>query len=134
MKVATLNEKGLEELREGMEIIDAMRREGQYFEVIKGLTDLMEMFKEDIEFYKLIDNLRNDAKDMWRDAIGAKKPPKPDHKRNYNECESDSDDENLRSCDCCLNDRDKDGNRHTYSSLFENEDDGTWNCYECLEK
>jgi hypothetical protein len=72
MTVENLNEEALEHLREGMEILDAKTKQGEYFEVIKGIMQLMKMFEEDIEFHKILTQLRDDAKNMWREEMKRK--------------------------------------------------------------
>lgn len=69
MKVSTLSQKALDELSQGMELIEVMRKNEDFFECIKAITSLMEIMKEDKEFVKALSDLRNSTKNLWRAKI-----------------------------------------------------------------
>jgi hypothetical protein len=69
MIFANLSRRNQRQVEQGLNIINKMKEDGDYFHVIKGLMELMEMFEEDKKFYKLIENLRNTAKDLWKKEI-----------------------------------------------------------------
>jgi hypothetical protein len=64
-----LSYKNQMEVEEGMEWINKMVVDGEYLDAIKGLTELMGMFEEDITFHKLVSNLRDTAKDLWKEQL-----------------------------------------------------------------
>ena len=66
MIFANLSRRNQRQVEAGLNIINKMKEDGDYYNVIKGLMELMEMFEEDTKFYKLIENLRNNAKDLWK--------------------------------------------------------------------
>lgn len=69
MIYANLSRRCQKQVEVGIATINKMKEKGDYFNAIKGLTELMEMFEEDKEFYKLIENLRDVAKDLWRKRL-----------------------------------------------------------------
>jgi len=75
MIFANLSRKNQRQVEEGLDLINNMKQEGDYFNAIKGLMELMEMFKEDTVFYKLVENLRDTAKDLWKAEIAKRKNP-----------------------------------------------------------
>lgn len=72
MIYANLSRKNQNEVKQGLEVIAKMKENGDYFNTIKGLMGLMEMFEEDKEFYRLVKNLRDTAKDLWKAQLEKK--------------------------------------------------------------
>ena len=68
-----LSYKNQMEVDEGMEWINKMVVDGEYLDAINGLTELMGMFEEDITFHKLVSNLRDTAKDLWKEQLYAER-------------------------------------------------------------
>lgn len=60
-------------IKDGLELIKEDYLKQNYFNAIKGLTELMKMFEEDEEFYGMIAELRDVAKDAWREKMNNEK-------------------------------------------------------------
>ncbi len=57
------NQRTVEEV---LQLIVEMKESGDYFNAIKGLMGLMELFKEGTEFYIIVRNMRDSVKDLWK--------------------------------------------------------------------
>jgi hypothetical protein len=72
MRVDRLSKKGLKHLKDGLKLIEEMKKNEDYFECIKTIMGLMEFFKEDEEFYNSLYNLRDSTKNLWKNKLYTK--------------------------------------------------------------
>lgn len=76
MKISNLSGRNLESLQEGLIMIQAMKINEDYLECIKAIMGLMELFKDDAGFHKLLVDLRDETKNLWRKKIDKNKKTK----------------------------------------------------------
>jgi len=76
MKISNLSSRNLDTLQEGLIIIHAMKINEDYLECIKAIMGLMELFEGDAGFYKLLVDLRDETKNLWRKKLDKNKKRK----------------------------------------------------------
>jgi hypothetical protein len=76
MKVSNLSGPAADMLQDGLTMILAMKINEDYLECIKAIMGLMELFKGDAGFHKLLVDLRDETKNLWRKKIDKNKKRK----------------------------------------------------------
>lgn len=76
MKVSNLSGPAADILKDGLIMIHAMKINEDYLECIKAIMGLMELFKGDTGFHKLLVDLRDETKNLWRKKIDKNKKRK----------------------------------------------------------
>jgi hypothetical protein len=76
MKVSNLSGPAADILKDGLIMIHAMKINEDYLECIKAIMGLMELFKGDAGFHKLLVDLRDETKNLWRKKIDKNKKRK----------------------------------------------------------